>query len=221
MRAVILSASTVSVMTARRLLEDGHEVVIIERDEKRVDAISQELDCGFLVGDGSRPAMLAEVGPESTDILFAVSENDQDNIITSLVARSLGIERVVTGIKDPDYEGVCRELGLEDTIIPDRELAEALSEMAAGIDRAPLAGALKRGLRFYTVVVKKQHEGPISHLELPGRHRLVALTRDGASTFAEADTEVRAEDRILLVVHEEDLTTLKEQFEEPDRQDTD
>jgi trk system potassium uptake protein TrkA len=216
MRAVILGASTVGLLTARRLLEDGHEVVIIERDQDWIDSVSEDLDCGFLLGDGSRPAVLQEVGPESTDILFAVSDSDQDNIIGSLVARSLGIDRVVTGIKDPDFEGVCRELGLEDTIVPDRELARALSEMAAGVDRAPLAGALEKGLRFFTVVVKEQQHGPIAELELPEQHRIIAVTRDGNSRLADADTEVQEKDRILLVVHEDDLETLKKRFERPE-----
>lgn len=215
MRAVILGASTVGLLTARRLLEDGHEVVIIERDQDWIDSVSEDLDCGFLQGDGSRPAVLQEVGPESTDILFAVSDSDQDNIIGSLVARSLGIDRVVTGIKDPDFEGVCRELGLEDTIVPDRELARALSEMAAGIDRAPLTGALEKGLRFYTVVIKEEQCGPIAGLELPEQHRVIAVTRDGSSRLADADTEVQEKDRILLVVHEDDVETLKKRFEQP------
>ncbi|HAF56227.1 MAG TPA: potassium transporter, partial [Thauera sp.] len=55
MRAVFVGAGALSVTTARRLLERGHEVVVIDRDKARIEALSAELDCGFLHGDGSTP----------------------------------------------------------------------------------------------------------------------------------------------------------------------
>ncbi len=50
--------------TAEYLIERGNEVVIIERDKKRIDELSEELDCSFLHGDGSKPAILREVNPQ-------------------------------------------------------------------------------------------------------------------------------------------------------------
>ena len=60
MRIVLVGGSSVAVDTARLLLGRHHEVVIIERDKDRVAVLAETLDCGFLHGDGSRPAILRE-----------------------------------------------------------------------------------------------------------------------------------------------------------------
>ena len=93
MRVVFIGAGVLSVATARYLLKRGNEVVIIERDKSRIDELSQELDCGFLHGDGSKPALLREADPDHTHTLFCLTNSDQANIIASLVGRSLGFER--------------------------------------------------------------------------------------------------------------------------------
>lgn len=131
MRMVFIGAGQLSVVTAKLLHEKGVEVVIIEQDKERIDSLSDEIDCGFLHGDGSKPAMLREADPEGTDVLFALTGNDQANILASLVGRSLGFRRVVTKIEDPEFEHVCKELGLEDLIVPSRTIGRFLAERYA------------------------------------------------------------------------------------------
>jgi trk system potassium uptake protein TrkA len=131
MRAVFIGAGSLAVVTAKLIRERGEEVVIIEQDKERIDALSEEVDCGFLHGDGSKPAMLREADPEHTDVLFALTGNDQANILASLVGRSLGFKRVVTKIEDYEFEHICKELGLEDVIVPSRTVGRYLAERFA------------------------------------------------------------------------------------------
>ena len=126
MRLVFLGATILAVKTARALIEEGHEVVIIERDADRIKELSEMLDCAFLNGDGSKPDMLKEADPARTDILYCVTNHDQTNIIASLIARSLSIPRVVTMIEDEEFLPICEELGLKDTIIPVRTVSRHL-----------------------------------------------------------------------------------------------
>lgn len=128
MRVVFIGASSLAVVTAKLMRERGEEVVIIEHDKDHIDALSEELDCGFLHGDGSKPAILREANPEGTDVLFALTDNDQANILASLVGRSLGFKRVVTKIQDAELEHICKELGLEDIIVPSRTIGRFLAE---------------------------------------------------------------------------------------------
>jgi trk system potassium uptake protein TrkA len=131
MRAVFIGAGSLAVVTAKLMRERGEEVVIIEQDKDRIDALAEQIDCGFLHGDGSKPAMLREADPEHTDVLFALTGNDQANILASLVGRSLGFKRVVTKIDDFEFEHICRELGLEDVIVPSRTVGRFLAERYA------------------------------------------------------------------------------------------
>lgn len=131
MRAVFIGAGSLAVVTAKLIRERGEEVVIIEQDKDRIDALAEQIDCGFLHGDGSKPAMLREADPEHTDVLFALTGNDQANILASLVGRSLGFKRVVTKIDDFEFEHICRELGLDDVIVPSRTVGRFLAERYA------------------------------------------------------------------------------------------
>ena len=76
MRTVFIGAGQVSVETAKALVKDGHEVIIIETDKAKIDELSEEMDCSFLQGDGSRPNVLREVNPAQTDFLFCLTNSD-------------------------------------------------------------------------------------------------------------------------------------------------
>ena len=126
MRIVIIGASRAAVQTTNLLLEKGHEVVVIEADQERIDELSDHLECGFLLGDGSKPAILKEASPENTDALLCMTDSDQDNIISALVGRALEFDRVILRIADPDFESICEELALDDVILPDLEFGRSL-----------------------------------------------------------------------------------------------
>ena len=130
MRLVFLGATALAVRTAHALIEAGHKVVIIERNAERIEELSEQLDCAFLHGDGSKPDMLKEADPGNTDILYCVTNHDQTNIIASLIGMSLGVPRVVTMIEDEEFLPICEELGLKDTILPVRTVSRHLAGLA-------------------------------------------------------------------------------------------
>lgn len=204
MRVVFIGASTLVVTTARLLLKLGHEVVIIERDRALIDALADELDCGFINGDGSKPAILREVDPGAKDVLFCLTESDEANILASLVGRSLGFGRVVTKIDDVELEHVCLELGLEDTIIPSRTIARHLADLCEGRLPLELSTMLRGEARALSFVVRDDQAGPIGGLDLPERARVICVYRRSELLFPDADTELKTEDEVVLIVHRDD-----------------
>ncbi|MGD2074943.1 MAG: TrkA family potassium uptake protein [Gammaproteobacteria bacterium] len=215
MRAIFVGASSVTVMTARQLLKAGHDVVIIEEDEKRIEALEEELDCGFVHGDGSRPAVLEELSPGGNDVLFCLSGDDQDNIIASLVGQTMSFSRIITRIEDPDYQGICNKLGLDDVIVPDRDVAERLADMVEGHDVAQLSAAVEGGIRFFHFIASAHNAGKLGDLDLPGESRVIVVTRDGQSSIVGEDAEIREGDKLLVVTHKRYMHELKDKFTEP------
>lgn len=210
MRAVFVGASPLAVMTARELLKRQHEVVIVERDHERIDTLTAELDVGFLHGDGSKPALLRETDPQQTDVLFCLTNNDQANIIASLVGRSLGFPRVVTRIEDPAFEHICIELGLTDTIIPARTIGRYLADMFEGRDVLELSSMIKDEARVYSFVVHERQAGPIPELGLPKDSRIVCLYRDGRFLLPQEDDSLQSGDEVLLIAHRKELAALEQ-----------
>lgn len=215
MRAVFVGASTLTVMAAGILLKRKHEVVIIEHNRERIDTLSDELNCGFLHGDGSKPAILKEADPPQTDMLFCLTDNDQTNIIASLVGRSLGFARIVTRIEDKEFEHICIELGLEDTIIPALTIGRYLGDMFEGRDLLELSSMIKDEARVFSFVVHDTHVGPARDLALPKESRIVCLYRNEKFMLPEADFVLEVGDEVLLITHSRNLPVLHEQLGMP------
>lgn len=209
MRAVFIGASILAVTCARSLLERGHEVVIVERDEDIIKELSLKFDCGFIHGDGSRPAILREAGPEESDALFCLTDHEQANIIASLVGRSLGFKRVVTKINDTEFEHVCMELGLEDTIVPARTVARHLADSFEGQDSLELSTMIRGDARVYSFVVDKDRAGPIAGLKLPEQTSVACLYRGDRLVLPDADAQLKADDEVVLLCHRDQLGELQ------------
>jgi trk system potassium uptake protein TrkA len=212
MRIVLIGAGNLAVATAHLLLEHSHEVVIVEQSEERIEALSDRLDCGFLVGDGSRPSVLREVSPENTDFLFCLAGSDQDNIIAALVGRKLGFKRIVVHLDDAEFQSICTELDIDETVIPDREVGRALADLVEGEYHADLFAVVKEGVRFLAFTVAAEMAGPASALDLPEDVHAAVVTRGDTSRPARPETALQEGDEVLLVVAEERLTEVQERF---------
>ena len=212
MRAIFVGASPLTVMAARRLIKGGHDVVIIEEDKERISTLSETLDCGFIHGDGSRPAVLEELSPGESDMLFCLSSEDQDNILASLVAQTMDFRRVITKIEDPDFQVICTKLGLDDVIVPDRDVGERLADLVEGHDVADLSAAVESGIRFFHFVAREQDAGRIGELDLPDQVRVIVITRGEESIIVSDDDVLKQDDRVLVVAHRDDLEKLKKRF---------
>lgn len=212
MRAVIIGTSNLSLMTARILLKRGHEVIIIEKDKERIESLAENLDCGVLHGDGSKPAILKEADAKQTDVLFCLTGNDQTNIIASLVGRSLGFERIVTRIEDPEFEHICIELGLMDTIIPARTIGRHLADMFEGRDPLELSTMIRSEARTFSFVARDEDTGPIDELKLPADCRVICVYRNDELLVPGDSTPLKTGDEVIIIAHHKNLAELKNRW---------
>lgn len=212
MRTVFLGAGSLARMTAAALLKKAHEVIIIERDKTLIDTLSNELDCGFVCGNGSKPAILRETNPKDVDFLFCLTGNDQVNMITSLVGRSLGFKRVITKIEDPELEHICRELGLEDIIIPDQTIGRYLADIVEGQDLLALSALIKDEARVFSFVIAPKNEQTLESLQLPEQSRIICLYRDGKFIIPDSDFHFKVDDEVVVLTHSRNLAFLHEQL---------
>lgn len=219
MRIVMIGAGPMTVITAGMLIQRGHEVVIVEIDREIVDRLSDELDCAFVVGDGSRPALLREIGVGEKDFLFCLTNDDHTNILAALVGRSLGAERIVPKVEDQELELLCKELGLNDVIVPDRTTGQALADLVSrGLGVAP-SSVIKHHARFFSFTYREDEPRPIDELELPKQSRIVCIYRDQDLLLPNGETEIRKDDEIVVIAHADRLKALSERWGTGQRQD--
>jgi trk system potassium uptake protein TrkA len=212
MRFVFIGAGAVTKHTAEILIKGGHEVVIVETDKERIDQLRETFDCGFVHGDGGTPDILRETDPGKTDFLFCLTGNDQTNIIASLVGRSLGFKQVITQINNPQYEHICMELGLKDTIVPARTIARYLADMSAGHHALDLSAIIKGDARVFSWVIGAQDEGPLADLELPNETRVICCYREEKFTLPTPEDRLRAGDELVVITHSRNLPELDKRW---------
>ena len=221
MRIVFSGAGPMTVITARALTKKGHEVIIIEVDKEKIDRLSDELDCSFVQGDASKPAILSQVNPKDCDFLFCLTDSDQVNIITALLGRSMGFKRVVPSIEDDELQQLCGELELEDTIIPVRTMSQYLENMVRGLDNIELSTVLKHDARLFTFVAGKKETSKVGELDLPEGTHIIFYYRDDQFGFVNEETSLQKGDEVVILTHSKNLPDLNERWapKEADKDD--
>ncbi|MGR9014173.1 MAG: potassium channel family protein [Gammaproteobacteria bacterium] len=212
MKIVFIGASSLAIATAELLLRVNHEVIIIEKDKAVIDDLIEKIDCVFMHGNGSKPAILKETDPGSIDVLFCLTKSDEANIIGSLVARSLGIKRVITRIEDFEFEHICIELGLNDTIIPTLNNARYLANIAAGRNILELSAIIRGNVRLFSFIADETCEGLIAELDLPKQSRVIFLYRDNVFQPTDEETKLKKGDEVVLVTTADEYEQLHEKW---------
>jgi trk system potassium uptake protein TrkA len=141
--------------------------------------------------------------------------SDQANIIAALVGRSLGFERVVSKIEDPELEHICLELGLEDTIIPTRTIGRYLADMCEGRDPLELSTMIRDEARVLSFVVQEEQQGSIDDLKLPSDSRVVCVYRDDKFILPDAGFSLKVDDEVVVITSRDAAGALDEYVRGP------
>lgn len=213
MHVTILGASRFGVATVKRLIEEGHEVVLIDSDRDRLDELADDLDCGMIHGDGTLPSTLRDAFGDGSDALVALTNEDDVNILASVVGRSIGYERVIPQIVRPELLSVVDELELTDTITPHESVARAIVSSLTQHTEMETETSLHRELRTVQHKVPARLDGKkVSDLDFDDGVRAVAAVRDKSEHLIDGDFELREGDRIMFVVKETKTGDLEKRF---------
>jgi len=221
MRIVFSGINPTTVKTAKQLIKQGHEIILIELNKDKIDELSEELDCSFLHGDSGKPSILSQAAPEECDFLFCLTDSDQANIITSLLGRTMGFSQVITCIHDEDLLSLCDELNLDHAIVPDRTMSQYLENIVRGLDTVELSTLLRGDARFFTFIAGKKDKGSVADLDLPEKSKVIYYYRDDTFYFAEEDTTLRENDEVVILTSSEHLTDLRKRWHPQEAEDED
>ncbi|MGI9599185.1 MAG: Trk system potassium transporter TrkA [Acidimicrobiales bacterium] len=134
MHVVIIGAGEVGGYLAERLRSEGLDVVVIETDPIRASAIGADLDVQVINGSGSNPSVLIEAGIGRADLLAAVTQNDEVNLIASLLAKQHGVKTTVVRVvsdamRGKDAVALLSAVGADVVVDPDAETADEILEL--------------------------------------------------------------------------------------------
>ncbi len=132
MRAVIVGCGRVGSILANRLNEEGHQIIVLDRDQQAFRRLSEKFSGERMVGNGLMDEFMRAALGEKTDILFVMTDKDNVNLMMAQwVKQKFKVGRVIVEVHDSVLAGLYKELGLE-TICPTDLVLKALMETIQG-----------------------------------------------------------------------------------------
>ncbi|HUU64424.1 MAG TPA: TrkA family potassium uptake protein [Dehalococcoidia bacterium] len=126
---IIVGGGKVGYYLSQALLSEGHEVLILEKDPARCGAICEQLGSVVVRGDGCEARTLGDAGTERADMLIAVTDEDEDNLVACQVAKhKFKVPRTIARINNPKNEALFKKLGIDVTISSTNIILEHIEE---------------------------------------------------------------------------------------------
>jgi trk system potassium uptake protein TrkA len=135
MRIIIVGAGEVGYQITKFLVLEGIDVVVIDRDKEKLKKITTEMDVAVIESEGGDPSAFKEAGADKADIILAVTNSDETNMIACLIAKAMyNIPRKIARIRTPDYFFnksllSSENLDINPAINPELEVAHAITRL--------------------------------------------------------------------------------------------
>ena len=205
MRVAVAGAGNVGTFIATALVQNGHQVLLIEQSPTvaaRIEAIEGIELC---VSDACEVSSLREAGLESCDVVVAATGDDEDNLVVSLLAKQeFAVPRVIARVNHPKNQWMFNESWGVDVAVSTPHLITSLVDEAVSVGRLvrlfQLEGG-KVGLVEVTLAPDAEVVGKeIKDIAIPRNATFVAIVRRDSVVMPRGDTALQAGDEVLAIV---------------------
>lgn len=127
MKIVIMGAGKVGELLCKDLSLENHDIVVIEKEEERLNRVLNHSDINAVLGNGASYQIQKEAQVDKADIYIAVTENDELNMIACVLAKKIGAKNTIARVRNPEYTATSElmkdAMGISKLINPEREAA--------------------------------------------------------------------------------------------------
>ncbi len=203
-RLVIAGGGNIGLRLARTL-EKSNQVKLIERDPRRARRISEILENTIVLsGDAADEELLVEENIDSADVFAALTNSEEANVLSAMLAKRLGARRVMALINRPSYGQLMENHAIDIVISPQ---TITIGTLLAHVRRGDVVRvhSLRRGAAEAIEAVVHGTQGrsrvigrPLEKIDLPPGASIVAIVRGERVIMAHHDTTIEAEDHVII-----------------------
>ena len=214
MYIVVIGGGRVGYYLIKALLNEGHEIVLVEKEESICDAINDELGSVCVRGDGCEAAILADVGTDRADMVIAVTGHDEDNLVACQLAKHrFKVPRTIARVLNPQNEVLFKKLGIDVTVISTNVILESIEAEVPTHLMTHLLTIRDRGLEIVEMKVSAGSAvvgKALRDITLPANSVLSLIVRKGVRPIVPSpDTVLMADDQIIGVTPSESEGALR------------
>jgi trk system potassium uptake protein len=203
-RLVIAGGGNIGLRLARKL-EKSNQVKLIERDPRRARRISEILENTIVLsGDAADEELLVEENIDSADVFAALTNSEEANVLSAMLAKRLGAKRVMALINRPSYGQLMENHAIDIVISPQ---TITIGTLLAHVRRGDVVRvhSLRRGAAEAIEAVVHGTQGrsrvigrPLEKIDLPPGASIVAIVRGERVIMGHHDTTIEAEDHVII-----------------------
>jgi trk/ktr system potassium uptake protein len=216
---VVVGAGKVGWNLARELIGKGNEVTVIEREPARYAMVEEELEHAVHYGDGSELWVLERAGIGRSEMVIAVTGDDEDNILICQVAREkYGVERVIARCNNPRNLQHFELLGVKPAVSATDLILRLIEHEVPRYGFLHLLDLPQERLEIIEIEVAEGSPAAgtmVKDLGLPDGSLAIAILRHGTGFVPLADSVIEAGDEVLIVLDTGLETKITERFQPP------
>ena len=205
-RVVIAGGGNIGLRLAQKLEDDNHNVKIIERDAARARHISEQLrESIVLNGDAADEELLVEENIDSADVFCALTNSEEANILSAMLAKHVGAHRVMALISRPAYAELMQTGPIDVAISPQTITIGSLLAYVRSGDVVQVHSLRGGAAEAMETVAHGTHGGKvvgraIEDIKLPAGASIITLVRGDNVIMAHHDTVIENRDHVILFV---------------------
>ncbi len=204
MYVIIVGAGKVGYYLTKRLQQEGHEVLLMEKDKRRAYSLNEMLGDTVLWGDGCEVRVMAEAGFGRADCIVAVTGDDEDNLVICQMAKGeFNVPRTLARVNNPSNEELFQQLGIDTTVSSTSLIFNLIDQQIEPGQLIPL-GALKKG-NIEVVAISVSERSPVlgksvRQLSLPADALIISVVRGENGRLPSDDLRFEAGDSVVALV---------------------
>ena len=203
MYVVVVGGGKVGHYLTGELLGQGHEALVIEKNQEKYRQIVEDLGNVAVWGDGCEVSTLAEAGAGRADVLVAVTGDDEDNLVACQVAKNhFQVPRTIARVNNPKNERIFRLLGVDVTVSATNILMSMIEHEMPRRALLHLLAIRHTGVEIVEAVLDGPTRGvgkTISSLSLPQDSSIAAVIREGSFLIPSGNLVLQQGDEVIAL----------------------
>ena len=212
-KIIIIGAGEVGSFLANKLSGEQHDITVVEEDPKRVEYLTNSLDALVIKGNGGSPSSLTQAGAENADLIIAVTNDENVNMLSCYLAKNMGTKKSFARVQDSSLKNEFDDLNIDQIIDPSINACDEIQKL---LDRAGIYDIHEFGNgRILSVGGVITEDSPLIKDKLSNIHEfggrenwlVTAYVREGVSSIANGNSKLEVGDHVKIIVKSGDAQT--------------
>lgn len=211
----IIGGGNVGLMLAKNLEKSKVHIKVIEKNMKRCEYLAENLSNTLIInGDGTDLELLTQEEIPNSDAVISVTNNDEKNLLCSLLAKQLGVKRIVSRVSKDVNIPLFDKVGIDITVSPKLAALHEIKNTISQEQNIDILATVEQGKGEVLEINIENNfsEIKLMELKLPRRAIIGIIHRNNRVIIPKGDTLIRAEDKLIIFTTKESAPVIKEYF---------